>query len=85
MEPERVCALMHTALERLVEALEAAPETRGAARSTCCRRRSGAQVLVEWNATEAAYPRDACVHELFEAQAARDAGRGGGGATRDER
>jgi non-ribosomal peptide synthetase component F len=28
-------------------------------------------VLREWNATEAAYPREACVHELFEAQAAR--------------
>ena len=29
------------------------------------------QLLVEWNATEADYPRDKCVHELFEAQAAR--------------
>jgi non-ribosomal peptide synthetase component F len=29
------------------------------------------QVLVEWNATGAAFPRDKCVHELFEAQAAR--------------
>ncbi len=28
-------------------------------------------VLEEWNATEAAYPADTCVHELFEAQAAR--------------
>ena len=27
------------------------------------------QVLVEFNATEAAYPQDRCVHELFEAQA----------------
>ncbi len=30
----------------------------------------GHQLLVEWNATEAEYPTDACVHELFEAQAA---------------
>ncbi|PPU90815.1 hypothetical protein XalbCFBP2523_15565, partial [Xanthomonas albilineans] len=30
------------------------------------------QVLTEWNATAADYPRDACVHELFEAQVARD-------------
>ncbi|WP_196297254.1 AMP-binding protein, partial [Xanthomonas albilineans] len=30
------------------------------------------QVLMEWNATAADYPRDACVHELFEAQVARD-------------
>jgi non-ribosomal peptide synthetase component F len=29
------------------------------------------QVLVEWNATEADYPQDKCVHELIEAQAAR--------------
>ncbi|WP_045739485.1 AMP-binding protein, partial [Xanthomonas sp. MUS 060] len=29
------------------------------------------QVLMEWNATAADYPRDACVHELFEAQVAR--------------
>lgn len=28
-------------------------------------------VLSEWNATETAYPRDRCIHELFEAQAAR--------------
>ncbi|MES2940630.1 MAG: non-ribosomal peptide synthase/polyketide synthase, partial [Pseudomonadota bacterium] len=30
-----------------------------------------AQLLVEWNATEAEYPHDACVHELFEAQVQR--------------
>ena len=29
------------------------------------------QALVEWNATDADYPRDKCVHEVFEAQAAR--------------
>jgi non-ribosomal peptide synthetase component F len=29
------------------------------------------RVLVEWNATQADYPQDKCVHELFEAQAAR--------------
>jgi len=29
------------------------------------------QLLVEWNDTEAEYPRDLCVHDLFEAQAAR--------------
>ena len=29
------------------------------------------QLLVEWNATEADYPRDKCLHELFETQAAR--------------
>ena len=29
------------------------------------------QLLVEWNDTEAEYPRDACIHELFEAQVER--------------
>jgi amino acid adenylation domain-containing protein/thioester reductase-like protein len=29
------------------------------------------QVLVEWNNTQADYPKDSCVHELFEAQVAR--------------
>src|SRR6185369_16092109 len=30
------------------------------------------QLLVEWNETAAAYPRDRCMHELFEEQAARN-------------
>ena len=29
------------------------------------------QLLVEWNATTVAYPRDMCIHELFEAQVER--------------
>jgi amino acid adenylation domain-containing protein len=29
------------------------------------------QLLVEWNATQEDYPKDTCIHELFEAQAAR--------------
>ncbi|HYR12217.1 MAG TPA: amino acid adenylation domain-containing protein, partial [Longimicrobium sp.] len=32
------------------------------------------QVVDEWNATDAEYPADACVHELFEAQAERTPG-----------
>ena len=31
------------------------------------------QVVEEWNATEAAYPKDRCVHELFEEQVERSA------------
>jgi non-ribosomal peptide synthetase component F len=30
------------------------------------------KLLVDWNATEAEYPKDVCVHQLFEAQVARD-------------
>jgi amino acid adenylation domain-containing protein len=29
------------------------------------------QLLVEWNSTQADYPRDVCIHQLFEAQAER--------------
>ncbi len=29
------------------------------------------QLLIEWNATAAAFPRDDCIHTLFEIQAAR--------------
>jgi amino acid adenylation domain-containing protein len=29
------------------------------------------QILIEWNGTAADYPKDSCVHELFEGQAAR--------------
>jgi amino acid adenylation domain-containing protein len=32
------------------------------------------QVVAEWNATDAAYPRERCVHELFESQAERTPG-----------
>ena len=31
----------------------------------------GQQLLIDWNATAALYPRDRCVHELFEAQVER--------------
>src|SRR5262249_1825084 len=67
IEPEEICDLMHTALERLVEALETAP-----ARALCSldvlpemeRRR----LLVEWNDTAEIYPQ-ATVMELIERQA----------------
>lgn len=32
------------------------------------------QLLVEWNATATAYPKDRCIHQLFEAQVARTPG-----------
>ena len=30
------------------------------------------KLLVEWNATEADYPKDKCIHQLFEEQVERD-------------
>ncbi|HEX8695266.1 MAG TPA: amino acid adenylation domain-containing protein, partial [Longimicrobium sp.] len=68
--PERVCAMMHRALEGVVEALETAPE-RALAGVDVLPESERRRVVEEWNATEAAYPREACVHELFEAQVER--------------
>ncbi|HYH80510.1 MAG TPA: amino acid adenylation domain-containing protein, partial [Longimicrobium sp.] len=68
--PERVCALMHTALAGLVEALEEAPE-RPLEAIDVLPRAERRQVLEAWNRTAAEYPADRCVHELFEARAAR--------------
>ena len=66
--PERLCAMMHTALDNLITALESAPDTamRQIGVLPEAERR---QVLYDWNATRADYPQDRCVHELFEAQA----------------
>jgi amino acid adenylation domain-containing protein len=67
---ERVCALMHTALAGLVEALEEAPQ-RPLRNIEVLPRAERRQVLEEWNRTVAEVPADRCIHELFEAQAAR--------------
>jgi amino acid adenylation domain-containing protein/FkbM family methyltransferase len=57
-------------LVRLLEAVAADPDARlsGVEVLDDAERR---RMLEEWNATERAYPRDLCVHQLFEAQAAR--------------
>ncbi|HEX2094481.1 MAG TPA: amino acid adenylation domain-containing protein, partial [Longimicrobiaceae bacterium] len=67
---ERVCALVHRALEGLVEALETAPG-RAAAQVDVLPAAEWARVVAEWNATAAAHPDQACIHELFEAQVER--------------
>ncbi|HEU4880739.1 MAG TPA: amino acid adenylation domain-containing protein, partial [Longimicrobium sp.] len=66
----RVCALMHTALEGLVEALATAPG-RAVGSIEVLPAEERARVVKAWNATDAEYPRELCTHELFEAQAAR--------------
>jgi amino acid adenylation domain-containing protein len=65
--PERVCAMMHSALEGLVEALEVAPARaiRGVDVLPAAARQ---QVVEAWNATEVAYPSHLCIHELVEVQ-----------------
>ncbi|HEX2093625.1 MAG TPA: amino acid adenylation domain-containing protein, partial [Longimicrobiaceae bacterium] len=73
VEPIRVCRMVHTALERLVTALEMAPAT--AVRCLeVLPEEERRQVVEEWNATDSGYSRDACAHELFEAHVKRDPG-----------
>ncbi|HEX2077233.1 MAG TPA: condensation domain-containing protein, partial [Longimicrobium sp.] len=69
-EAERVCRLMHTALERLVEALEVAPG-RAIGSIDVLPEAERRVVVEEWNRTGAEYPAGACIHELFEVQAER--------------
>ena len=69
-DPATVCAYMRTALERLAGTLETAPDTLAASIDVMPEEERH-KLLIEWNATGAAYPRDKHVHELFEEQAAR--------------
>src|SRR6267378_219062 len=67
IEPMRVCRMMHTALERLVEALEHTPQ-----KPICdidvLPEAERHQVVQEWNSTKTELPNEHCIHELFEAQ-----------------
>ncbi|HEX9935694.1 MAG TPA: amino acid adenylation domain-containing protein, partial [Longimicrobium sp.] len=60
-------------LRRVLEAM-VADDTLGVARLPMLAEAERRLVLREWNATEAAYPAEACVHELVEAQVARTPG-----------
>jgi len=71
--PEGVCDLMQTALSNLAQALAQSPET--AMRDVEVLPSSERErVLEAWNATEASYPSERCVHELFEEQVERTPG-----------
>src|SRR5262249_34879776 len=69
LDPARICGMTHRALEALVVALEEDPARAVGQLDVLCPEERH-RLLVEWNATEATYPDRACVHELFEAQAA---------------
>ncbi|MFN9545828.1 MAG: condensation domain-containing protein, partial [Cyanobacteriota bacterium] len=67
---ERLCGYLQTATESLVAALESAPAT--ATRELAVLPQvERQQVLEDWNATEADYPQDRCIHQLFEEQTER--------------
>jgi amino acid adenylation domain-containing protein len=72
-DAQQVCRMMHTALERLVEALEVSPG-RAIGSIDVLPEADRHVVVEEWNRTAAGYPADRCVHELFELQAARTPG-----------
>ncbi|HEX6751684.1 MAG TPA: amino acid adenylation domain-containing protein, partial [Longimicrobium sp.] len=64
---------MHGHLERVLEQVAANADVR-LSELELLGRAERALVLEEWNRTEAGYPADRCIHELFEAQAARTPG-----------
>ncbi|HEY0859108.1 MAG TPA: amino acid adenylation domain-containing protein, partial [Albitalea sp.] len=72
VDPQRVCDLMHTALERLADALEQAPQT--PLRVIDVLPDAERRRLLAWNMTPALPAHDRCIHQLFEAQAARRPG-----------
>ncbi len=69
-DPATVCDYMRTALERLAGTLETAPDT-PAASIDVMPEEERHKLIIEWNATGAAYPRDKCIHHLIEEQASR--------------
>src|SRR5215210_3106224 len=69
-EAERVCRMMHTALERLVEALELSPG-RAIGSIDVLPEAERRIVVEEWNRTDAEYAAASCIHELFEWQVER--------------
>src|SRR6202034_272092 len=70
IDPTPICEYMRTALASLVEALGICPDK--AVRSLEVLPVSERdRVLYEWNETKAEYPREKCIHELFEEQVRR--------------
>ncbi len=61
---------MATHYERLLEAVAADPDARLSSLSMLSEDERR-QLVEEWNETDEAYPRDRCIHELFEAQVER--------------
>ncbi|MFA1627698.1 amino acid adenylation domain-containing protein, partial [Rhizobium mongolense] len=67
ISPDRICGYMQRALEQLAEALEQAPNT-PVRELDILPADERSYLLEELNRTEADYPSDLCIHELFEAQ-----------------
>jgi amino acid adenylation domain-containing protein len=73
IDPHRITGFLHTALRSLVDALERAPQTLALTLSVLPELER--QRVVElFNATQAAYPQEKLIHELFEEQVQRTPG-----------
>ena len=70
LDPQRICSYMHIALEQLVSTLESSPDAPLSSVDILPENERD-QLLVAWNETAADMSRDACIHELFEAQVSR--------------
>ncbi len=70
VEASRVAALMMQAVTGLVDALEEEPQA-PVTTIDVLPAEERHEVLFAWNASEAEYPRDLCVHQLFEGHAER--------------
>ncbi len=66
---QRIAVYMQTALARLVLHLQSSPEMK-IRRLEILPNTERHQLLAQWNATAQSYPRDKCIHELFEARVA---------------
>jgi amino acid adenylation domain-containing protein len=67
IDPQRICGMMRTALEKLVEVVEKAPE-RALSAVDVLPVMEREQLMYGWNHTGASYPSEKCVDELFEDQ-----------------
>ena len=70
LDPLRVCEFTHRALEGLAAALDMAPE-RAVSSIDVLPDTERRLVTEDWNSTEAHYPAESCIHDLFEAQVER--------------
>jgi amino acid adenylation domain-containing protein len=69
-DPATVCLYMRTALERVAGTLETAPDTLAASIDVMPEEERH-KLIIEWNTTGTAYPRDKCIHHLIEEQVTR--------------
>ncbi|TDX61138.1 amino acid adenylation domain-containing protein [Methylosinus sp. sav-2] len=70
IDPAKICDYMRVVLDALSSALEKARATPIRALDILTAAERG-ELIFDWNDTSADFPRDLCVHELFEAQAQR--------------